>query len=96
MSLALATFRARYREFDQVPDAAVQPCLDEAENTVDRTVMDASASHPKGDAVVGLRAAAAIRRAMGTHAAGPAADYEGEASRLARGAASAYRVIRDG
>lgn len=93
MSLALATFRARFREFDQVPDAAVQPCLDEAEDTVDRTVMDASASHPKGDTVVGLRAAAALRRGMGTHAAGPPEAYEAEADRLARAAASAYRVI---
>lgn len=93
MSLALATFRTNFREFDQVPDATVQAQLDLAEDTVDRTVMDASVSHPKGDAVVGLRAAASLRRAMGTHAAGPAEVYDQEASRLARAAASAYRVI---
>ena len=93
MSLALATFRARFREFDQVPDATVQAVLDGAEDTVDRDVMDASASHPKGDTVVGLRTAAALRRAMGASAAGPPEAYETEASRLASAAAAAYRVI---
>lgn len=98
MALSLATFRERFAEFGTavkpvLSDAQIQACLDEAEATVDRDVMDASISHPKGDAVVGYRAAAALRRAQGSKAVGPASDYDDAAKRLAGAAAAAYRVI---
>lgn len=99
MALSLATFRARFPEFHQVPDTAAQACLDEAEATVDREVMDASSTHPKGNTVVGYRAAAALRRMQGEHAVGGVDShkaYDETAARLARGAASAYRVIGGG
>lgn len=99
MALALATFRTRFPEFGTsikpaIEDATVQACIDEAEATVDRAVMDASTTYPKGDAVVGYRAAAALRRMLGDeHAEGPASAYDDAANRLARAAAAAYRMI---
>ncbi len=93
MALAIATFRARFPEFDQLLDEGVQAALDEAEDTIDRDVMDASATVPKGDKIVGYRAAAALRKTQGDHAVGPWEAYETEAARLSHGAAAAYRVI---
>jgi len=98
MALLLATFRARFPEFGTsakpaIADIAVQACIDEAEATVDRDVMDASTTYPKGDAVVGYRAAAALRRMLGKKSDGPASDYDDAAKRLAGAAAAAYRVI---
>lgn len=93
MSLSLATFRARFREFDQVPDVTVSARLAEAEAIADRTVLDASTTTPQGDNVVGLRTAASLRTMQGEHAVGPAEVFEKRAERLERSCATAYRIL---
>lgn len=93
MSLSLATFRARFREFDQVPDVTVSARLAEAEAMVDRTVADASTSTPQGDQIVGYRAAAMLRAMQGEHAVGAPEAYDKIADRLSRSCATAYRIL---
>ena len=96
MSLALADFRAAFPEFDRCADAMVTAQLALAEARVDRTVADAASGHEKGDELVALRTAAALRRQMGQQAKGPPADYDKAADGLERIVGTAYRVIPGG
>lgn len=93
MSLSLATFRARFPEFHQVPDDTVSARLAESEALVDRDVADASADKPQGDRIVGYLAAAALRAAQGAHAVGPPEVYQKLADRLSRSCGTASRVL---
>lgn len=93
MALGLATFRSTYPEFVHVPDVNAQAALDLAEGKVDRDVLDAASENERGDEVVGLYAAAHLRRQMGQAAKGPADDYETMARDIVRALAAIYRVI---
>ena len=93
MALSLASFRAAFPEFDALSDAHCNAALARAEAGADRDVLDASGTYPLGDDVVGLRAAAFLRRQQGKAARGTPEQYSEEADRLARACTTAYRLV---
>jgi hypothetical protein len=83
MALSLASFRAAYPVFDQVPDATVSAQLTIAEAQISRSVWDAYGDESKADAGVGFLTAAALCRQMGEHAPMAALELEAAYNRIA-------------